>query len=54
MIGLLGGPITLGGVYKITDLTDTVHIHPNPSYSLPQDDQDVKLQDNPSYNKLQP
>ena len=30
---------------------DNVPIDPNPSYSLPQDGQDVQLQDNPSYNK---
>ena len=30
---------------------DNVTINPNPSYSLPQDGQDVQLQDNPSYNK---
>jgi len=32
---------------------DNVNIDTNPSYSLPQDDQDVKLEDYPSYNKLQ-
>jgi len=32
---------------------DNVNIDTNPSYSLPQDDQDVKLEDNPSYDKLQ-
>ena len=31
---------------------DNVNIDPNPSYSLPQGDQDVKLQNNPSYIKL--
>ena len=30
---------------------DNIDITPNPSYSLPQDDQDVKLEDNPSYNR---
>ena len=37
---------------KVIDPADTVYIDPNPSYSLLQGDQDVKLEDNPSYNKL--
>ena len=43
--------ITSGGVYdKVTDVTmDTVNIDPNPAYSVGQD---VKLEDNPSYDKL--
>jgi len=40
---------------EATDPTskDNVNIDTNPSYSLPQGDQDVKLEDNPSYDKLQ-
>ena len=34
------------------DPADTIYIDPNPSYSLSQGDQDVKLEDNPSYDKL--
>ena len=30
---------------------DNSDITPNPSYSLPQDGQDVKPEDNPSYNR---
>ena len=45
------GSTTSGGVYdEITDRTNNVNIYPNPSYSLAQD---IKLEDNPSYDKLQ-
>ena len=44
------GSTTSGGVYdEITDHADNVNIDPNPSYSLAQD---IKLEDNPSYDKL--
>ena len=52
--GLVGHDkvVTSGGVYdEVTDVTiDTVNIDPNPAYSVGQD---VKLEDNPSYDKLQ-
>ena len=39
------GSTTSGGVHdEVTDPADTVNIDPNPSYSLSQGDQDVKLQ----------
>ena len=45
------GSTTSEGVYdEITDHADNVNIDPNPSYSLAQD---IKLEDNPSYDKLQ-
>ena len=44
------GPTTSERVCN--DPADNVDINPNPSYSLPQGDQEVKLQDNPSYIKL--
>ena len=37
---------------EVTDLAGNVNIDLNPSYSLPQGDQDIKLQDNPSYDKV--
>ena len=37
---------------KVIDPANAVYIHPNPSYSPLQGDQDVKLEDNPSYDKL--
>ena len=40
---------TSGVHYEATDGADNVYIDPNPSYSVAQD---VKLQDNPSYDKL--
>ena len=44
------GSTISGRVYdEITDRADNVNIDPNPSYSLAQD---VKLEDNPSYDKL--
>ena len=47
------GATTSGGDYdEVIDPADNVNIHPNPSYSLPQDVQVVKLVDNPSYDKL--
>jgi len=51
--GLVGhDKVTSGGVHdEVTDVTmDTVNIDPNPAYSVGQD---VKLEDNPSYDKLQ-
>ena len=47
------GATTSGGEYdEVIDPADNVNIDPNPSYALPQDGQDVKLVDNPSYDKL--
>ena len=44
---------TSGGTHnEVTDLAGNVNIDLNPSYSLPQLDQDIKLQDNPSYDKI--
>ena len=44
---------TSGGTHnEVTDLAGNVNIDLNPSYSLPQGDQDIKLQDNPSYDKV--
>ena len=44
---------TLEGTHnEVTDLAEDVNIDPNTSYSLPQDDQNIKLEDNPSYDKL--
>ena len=44
------GATTSGGEHdEVIDPADNVNIHPNPSYSLPQD---VKLEDNPSYTQL--
>ena len=44
---------TSGGTHnEVTDLAGNVNIHLNPSYSLPNGDQDIKLQDNPSYDKV--
>ena len=45
------GSTAPGGLHN--NPVDNVTIDPNPSYSLPQGGQDVKLEDNPSYNKLQ-
>ena len=41
---------TSGGDEVIDTTADNVYIDPNPSYSVAQD---VKLEDNPSYDKLQ-
>ena len=42
------GATTSGGEYdEVIDPADNVNIDPNPSYALPQD---VKLEDNPSYD----
>ena len=50
----LVGCTTSGGIHnEVTDPADNVNIDSNPSYSLPQGDQDVILEDNPSYVKLQ-
>ena len=44
------GATTSGGEYEeVIDPADNVNINPNQSYALPQD---VKLEDNPSYDKL--
>ena len=44
------GATTSGGEHDdVINPADNVNIHPNPSYSLPQD---VKLEDNPSYTQL--
>ena len=37
---------------EVNNLADNVIIDLNPSYSLPHGDQDIKLQDNPSYDKV--
>ena len=37
---------------EVNNFADNVSIDLNPSYSLPQGDQDIKLQDNPSYDKV--
>ena len=45
----LVGSTTSGGIHNIvTDPADNVNIDTNPSYSLPQGNQNVKLEDNPS------
>ena len=44
------GSTTSGGMH--TNPADNIYIDPNPSYSLLQGDQDVRLEDNPSYDKL--
>ena len=44
---------TPGGTHnEVTNLAGNVNFDLNPSYSLPQGDQDTKLEDNPSYDKV--
>ena len=44
---------TPGGTYnEVANLAGNVNFDLNPSYSLPNGDQDIKLQDNPSYDKV--